>query len=462
MICVYLTPKELANLRVVSRLVGPISLQYMVPEVHLILAKESFEQLEAIANHPIASKYVTSFFFEADKLGVRNREDWQHDLVGPEYVKEVLELPMRGRPCRHATERSLRLLRRGLAKLESVPSHQYTEEEIERAFGKYRELIDFQHDSQQRAINDKEIVKAMKCFPRLKELRMATHYSDYHRPSKLRKLFEPAFCYDYEIRGLRETELLGVQQMRSLLLGAYHAGLKVETLQCGLVSWRILGQDNETFACMRESLSNVKDLRLEFTTGRIDLGDLNLPWVDVEADTCCLYLQAGRLRDLVTAAPNLEHLQVGFACDEPTWATYLKDIVGEHHWPSLKSVNLKMIGATEDDLVSFCSRHASTLKSVHLTSIGFDQGDWLGAFNRMRNFLKLDVMALAGRLEGPIETLDFELDSDECWFGLKEGIEAYFLGACPSDEMSLEDFLDMFLPDTEDEALVYGTDDDDF
>lgn len=67
MIYAYLRPMELANLRLVSRRVVPISLQYMVPEVHLILAKDSFEQLKALAEHPIISKYVTFFFLRSQQ-----------------------------------------------------------------------------------------------------------------------------------------------------------------------------------------------------------------------------------------------------------------------------------------------------------------------------------------------------------------------------------------------------------
>ena len=78
---------------------------------------------------------------------------------------------------------------------------------------------------------------------------------------------------------------LGVQQMRSLLLGAYHAGLKVETLHCGLISWRVLQQDTKTLAHMRESLSNLKDLRLKFSAG---IPDEDNSATEAENEQCAL------------------------------------------------------------------------------------------------------------------------------------------------------------------------------
>ena len=119
-----------------------------------------------------------------------------------------------------------------------------------------------------------------------------------------------------------------------------------------------------------------------------------------------------------------------------------------------------MIASSEDDLVSFCTRHARTLKSLRLTSFGLIEGDWFSAFNRMRKVLTLDNMEVAGRLEGLNESLDFQPDSQEYCPELQEGIEAYFLVPCSDDEMGLENFLDVYLPSTDDTWSELDTDDD--
>lgn len=144
MICSYLKPTDLAKLRLISRLAGPISLEYMVPEAHLILAKDSFEQLKSLAEHPIASKYVTSFFFEADKLQKFSRKAWECLVAGPEYVAQVDEFRIRGHPCHHASERTIRTFKREFSKLKSAPRHQYTDEQLDDAWETYKDFSRFQ------------------------------------------------------------------------------------------------------------------------------------------------------------------------------------------------------------------------------------------------------------------------------------------------------------------------------
>ena len=446
MICAHLEPMEVANLRLVSRLVGPIGLQYMVSEVHLFLAKDSFEQLKALAKHPIASKYVTSFFFEADRIGVLPREHWEPLVPGPQYGAQFEELPVQGHPCPRPTERSLRTFRRKLSKLTTAPRHHYTKEEMDDAFGKYLDFTHFQQDPSEVAVQEKEVAEAMKHFPSLKELTIATQCSTRAVSSRLKKTFEQAFCYYYQADDPRDAKLepLGLPQTRAVLLGAYHAGLKLETLNCGVVSWRILKEDSETFAHMKASVMHLKTLQLDFNYD---------DWrQEKEIEFCCTYLEAGRLTDFIAAAPNLEHLQIGFQCTKLTYTTQLKHIVGEHHWPSLKTVHFKKISSTEDDLVSFCRRHADTLRSLHLSSITFDYGDgeWVSAFNRMRKVLTLDTITVSGRLEGSPQFLDLGIHSEEYSPWVQDGIQAFFTGPVPGDGMGLSEFLDAYDPDASD------------
>ena len=459
MICSYLKPADLTSLRLVSRLAALIGLQYMVSEAHLIISKESFEQLKALAEHPIASKSVTSIFFEANTLDVLDRKQWEKIVIGPER-QALAESLRRFNPCHHMSERTIRNYKRELNKYYYSPPHHYTENQMETAFGKYAEIIHFQQNTKQRAIQAKAISEAMKHFPNLKELIMATGQNS---TSRLRKMLAPAFCTvldtDKQLPG--PCESIGLQQMRSLLLGAYDAGLKIESLWCDLVTWRILDQDSETVARMRDSISNVKQLRLQFASGPPE--DEDGP-VNDEFEACYLALRKGTLRDFVTAAPNLEHLQIGFTYfslsrpNSPAHLT-LKHIVGQHHWPFLKTASFKMIGTSEDDLISFCSRHASTLRSLHLDDMGLVPGDWFTAFDRMSRVLTLDSMLLDGHLRSTSDHLDFEMGSEGYYPELRDGIEAYFLGPCPSDEMDLEQFLFYHMPSEDDFYHVPNEDD---
>ena len=388
MICVYLTPTELANLRLVSRSFDPISLKYMVSEVHLILTKDSYERLKAIAAHPIVSKNITSFFFEADRLSEWPLENWDQCFFNPEYVEKQ----------------------------------------------KYAELLRFQEEMHPDVT---EMAEAMKRFPRLNGLTMTIGDCGQSRTSTLRKFFRPGLVNYCEVDNTPEfrVEPLGLQQMRSLLLGAYFAGLKVETLQCGLIDWQIFDQPSETSARIRDSVANVKNLRLDLDVGgAVARGDPC--WT--ESSTRDL---ERRLGDFVTAALELEHLQLSFPRTQGTWRASLENILGEHRWPSLQSINLKKIGTTEDDLVSFCSRHADTLKSVHLTDIRLLEGDWLDALSRMRKILTLDALVLRGILASPSQKLHGLKYTEECRPRYRRLLEQWFLRARPGAEKELADFM---------------------
>lgn len=157
--------------------------------------------------------------------------------------------------------------------------------------------------------------------------------------------------------------------MRSLLLRAYHTGLKVETLHCGLVSWRVLQQDTETLAHMKESLSNLKNPRLEFSTGSMDYDDSDDSGTAFGNGTVFLMARASisqtpRLR----STTNLEDLQI--------WLPTIRDPPAvssqRHSWTSIAGPHSRLpksqtINTSDDDLVSFCSRHASTLRSLPST-----------------------------------------------------------------------------------------------
>ena len=384
MICVYLKPTDLASLRLLSRHFAPIALQHMVSQVYLILVPDSFKQLEALSKHPTASKNVTSLFFEADKM----------DIV--------------------------------LTRLTSRARSGYSKKQIVQVYGNYKEILDFQRDPEQEPMQSQTIAEAMKKFPNLKELVLSTSSADHGWPRKLfmmKSLEAATQTHSARFQEHGHPELLGVQQMRSLLLGAHSAGLKVEKLDCKLVSWRIMDQDNETFAKMRDAVSNIKEMRLHLYTCGLAIEERH---VDDEYIRSFRHLKKGSLKDFVTAAPHLVHLSLEFQSDDYNYfkPTSLKHLVGEHYWPFLKTLHLNLIRTSEEDLVSLCSRHASTLKSLHLANIELHPGDWFPAFDRLRPVLALESLVV----DGPVNEEIFDL-------GFKKLLENYFKEPyCPGEK----------------------------
>lgn len=60
-----LTPMEVANFRFLCKSVSEVGKRFLVPKIHLLLSKESFDQMQAITNDPDISRGVKEIFYEA-------------------------------------------------------------------------------------------------------------------------------------------------------------------------------------------------------------------------------------------------------------------------------------------------------------------------------------------------------------------------------------------------------------
>lgn len=428
-VCTHLEPKDVANLRLASRIVAPVGLQYLAPKVRLFVAEDSFKQLEAIASHPVVSKYVTSLSYNANVLERYSEESWKENIRSPDYHD-------RKRRSREAGPRySLRSYKGGSVKASVVPRHEYTKQQLKEAFRKYQGFCDFQSHAHQ---HHRKLAKAMKRFPNLKELTVSAQIM----PNK--KLFKKTFGPGYCTRRREDTEEwpIGLLQTRSLLLSACCAGLTIERLQCELVNWRILTQEKEVFEDMRKSVRHLREMSIIFSTGSEEEED---EWGLSQLERCRAYLQNGRLKDFVTSAPHLECLDICFDWNEPINPTEFKHVVGDFHWPSLTAVRFDKVDTAKDHLVGFFGRHASTLKRVSMGSLALTDGLWWSVFEKMRLVLELEVMVISGFLEDESELFDFDRGCDWKEVLLRQGMESYLLGVRADHEMSLTKYVKDFM-----------------
>lgn len=411
MVCTHLKPKDVANLRLASRVVAPIGLQYLSPKVHLLIAKDSFKQLEAIAKHPVVSKYVTSLSYEANILEIYDEERWTKNIWSPDYLDRKRKLQETGRRY------SLRSHKGGCTQARTVPRHEYTKRQLKEAFRKYEGFCDYQSHVQE---HHRELANAMKSFPNLKELTMSAHVM----PNKqlFKKTFGPGYC----TRWREDTEKwpVGLAQMRSLLLSACHAGLKIERLHCEQVNWRTLTQKNEVFEDMKRSVRHLREMSITFSMG---CGGEEDEWGVIQIERCLLN---GRLKDFVTSAPHLELLEICFESDRSIISIEFEHLVGDFHWPSLKAVKIDMVETAEDHLVGFFERHAGTLKRLCMSSLLLSDGSWWSVFEKMRLVLELESVEILGCLDTDSDGFDFDFDRgiyvEQSL--LKEGIKTYLLG----------------------------------
>ncbi|MCJ1453535.1 hypothetical protein MMC28_003882 [Mycoblastus sanguinarius] len=427
----YLKPTEVANLRLCSRILAALGLQYLVPEVHLFLAKESFKRLQDIAEHPIVSKYVTSFFYEGDKLAVYDQELWESRITSPQYLARLRQAHRESLNQRYL----LRSHKGVTATARAMPRHQYTKQQLTDAFSRYEDYWHYQFDDlHQRHL---DIATAMKRFPRLKEIIMSTGALVRPYTHAIQKAFEPGYCQEFT----DDTPPgYGVPQMGALLMGACQAGLELQSLDCGYVDWHIFTQDEDTNAELKKSLRCLRDLSLDITVDeKYDEDGFS------EMENCEEFLQNGRLRDFITSAPQLRSLNICFSHNEPVYPTDLKQVVGDFTWPSLRSVGLQNIETCEENLVSFCERHARTLKNLNWESLGLSEGEWWPVFEKIGPMLNLASVSLSGYFESMKDTLQFDTGDAEERPYLKEAIELYLLADTPDNHQSLDEFIENYL-----------------
>ena len=136
---------------------------------------------------------------------------------------------------------------------------------------------------------------------------------------------EQAFkdCLSTPYGDRRWEEGCGVGQLRALLLAAGAAGVKFETLAAGNVDWRFFQesttQDMEVLRKIQMSVRSLRTLKLYISTlceedDDNDFDDLS----HFMAPECARSLhETSHLKDFITAAPDLERLDVNFDCDEP-------------------------------------------------------------------------------------------------------------------------------------------------
>ena len=73
----YMTPTEAATARLVNKQLADIGIEYIVPEVFLVLTEDSFNKCEAIAQHPKIKEHVKSLVFDGIYLERIGRQQWE-------------------------------------------------------------------------------------------------------------------------------------------------------------------------------------------------------------------------------------------------------------------------------------------------------------------------------------------------------------------------------------------------
>lgn len=352
MIFQHLKPTEAASLRLVSSDFAQIGFHYLTSDVALIVKEDSFDRLLAISEHPILSRPVTALYYDTDLLRILGKPEWVDQL-------------RTSSPC---------LVLR--ASYQSYQGYCVTQRHIINS--------NFYAD---------KMTAALKGFPNLKTLKISCGGEGYGNTRNFNRAFG-VHCLVYHETLKRELpqSSRGVGQIRALFQIVDQVGLQIETFECGTVSWKILRQRAVDFAAMKRVMRGVRDLNLSFSTNTdLDYG-LRKASSESPNESAEYITQSGRVIDLVTSAAELKSLVVGFDNRE----LYIFDnTVGNFRWLSLVKVSFFGFSASEDDLIQFVERHASTLKDMSMANMNIHQGTWESFVGSMCKKVMLDRFRLA-------------------------------------------------------------------
>ena len=435
MIFTYL-PRHIPELRLLCKSFADIGLHYLLSSYHLIFKKSSFERLLEISQHPVLSKCIKSIFYEADTLSEYDtRKEWE-EHISDYYCPDFNELSTIG-DRNTGTARAQRASRRAYVKCMQGPRSSCSARQFREAYSCYRQCISDQREMIALDYNAESINDAIKRLPNLVSLEMSMHYCLGSRTKCVESAFSPTLyrpCGDHH-----QPDHEGVAQLRSLLFGALESSRRIEELHCGYVDWKFFDAEADTFARLKMAVQNLKVLELYISTNssRDDHNDdSNYHQAIIE---CASYLKGGRLRDFLSAAPNLTQLFVEFDSDVPQSPARLIDVVGTTTWPSLRLVYFSLLSFTSNDLIQFYRRHSTTLQDIGFDDIQLLQGTWQDLFPKIKDTLELQHVKISGDLCDSTAEYYFGMPSRAACFGdhpplVKRVVERYLL-ECPKDSL---------------------------
>lgn len=390
MICVYLEPMDVARIRTLDRIIAAVGLKYLVPQIHLIPKADSFDRLLAVAEHPLANRYVTSLFYEADllrspRLFQVERKEWEKRIVGPEFAGRLEECqdPNFASACEILPRRYVRKPRRASV---LKRQHHYTKREILQAYEKFRSYRAEQRRMHESVAYEEALVRAMRQLPYLTSLIISCNRGNTNH---FRAAFEAGLSEDLK-PAPSEGNRVGALQLSLLLCAADKAGLRITKLVCGSLGQLFLPDSSERCQAMTRSAQNLRSLHL-FLSQTPESSGPNPGFNPVG-----MYSQPAYFLKLGDFTPDLETLMIRYDEDRVINPPNLEHFVMDTHWSRLASATFAKMSTRPETLIDFCGRHASTLKFLGLTDIVLYDGRWNSTFFEMRQRLELNKVELAG------------------------------------------------------------------
>ena len=447
MIFGYLTPTEIASMRLMSSNIAAIGLKYIAVTVTLILQEDSFNRLLDIAHHPVVSKSVRNLYYEYGSFSNISQKEWENRIMSPKLAAAQCENTWSKFPGYNVSERALRACHRECNAANAYNT--YGKKRLDQAFSTYQKHCAEEDRAQGSGFFSNKLISALQHFPNLE--RIYTLLGSCRRYSaEIAKTLKGASYYQPIIhvhnvavtrsilaavdRVVRDSQIMnggatkvenrppliaGSQDRRTTsgkdpvmndqfkigpgdgtpnlycpefsMPGRSQSVLRIKHLVLEDFDWRVLLEGVQVFSTMRRSLSHLTKLEVHLLGGchneSSEVNDL--------------------LHQFVKSAPGLEELSLSLQRNFwPLTFVGLPDIVGSFHWTSLKTAHFSKILIDADNLQEFCSRHSSTLSKFFLGNVFMGEharvagrNAWHSMFTKIRETTKLEKARVYGCLE---------------------------------------------------------------
>ncbi|KAL8859649.1 MAG: hypothetical protein Q9178_003763 [Gyalolechia marmorata] len=436
---------DVRNLRLACKTLAHVGLDYLLPEVEITFTRKSFDHLAEIVRHPILSHRLKSLVYHIDVLREHHDKDEWMQAIGDRLLFGINTFNswMPPRPASDAPKRDWRLYRRNRAKAFS-PEWIYTEKQLAVGYATYKRVWSEQHHLRQQDFGSAEIMAMVSQLPNLKHITLSNFLDAIPKDNNTvgdtleGTLLEAFGDENYEHH-------CGVPQLLSLFHGIHlaTADIKLESLNMGMISWKILQERDHNLAIMKEILRPLKLLKMGLSTsqnyGWHALGDFD-DEAALDGNTDCqAFLNEGRLPAMIKPIPNLQVLDLTFHSTD--WCKFdLISTFGDCYWPCLREIHLHLYYSDDKNLLDVLGRHAETLKVVHMQHYRLLRGLWPEVFCSLRTNFHLEEFFCWGLLTNSStvsDHWDFCGGSDR-QKSIRESIAAYVRG---DDSTTFEDVL---------------------
>jgi hypothetical protein len=374
-----------------------VGAHYLVDKVRFHTSQASIKRLTKMSKHTVFSNSVKTLHWEATRLDSDITLPQLRDVMEKAATTSATAEAKPKPPAPGASLREQRLFRRNLTKW--TRNAKETEQNIKSQFKKYKKIVASEDEAEDSLLSYNSVLTAaIRRFPRLKEV----HFDN--EPGKCQHMYSQRFGarfdkVEFPIPFDRDTGST-IWQIRELLIGIAKSESTVEKLVVHsmapsffqFLTWPAIKQ-------IHEAASPLRHISLRF---RLDEDHEHM-----DDGGCFGILNRGGLRDMLAAAPLLEHLAVRFDHYPEGGVTALANVLGEVEWPRLQCLRISQLSTTEEELIA-CLIRQKSLKEVSIGWMTLTKGSWEHVVERMQKELSLEVADFDGFLASEdLETPEF-------------------------------------------------------